>query len=141
MENLVINIFCSTSLFKNMINYGDIGKKLILGTFTSSSSFSNSRNLKVRFLICYFIIGPHWDSSRANFLSKAGQNSNIFKRFLSKTGQNSNSQTGNHTPLQEHVHTSMPAFHCSGESQCFFGREEGLRVVKRNPVKMVLGWL
>ncbi len=53
-------------------------------------------------LICP--IFPYWDSSRANFLSKAGQSSNIFKGFLSKAGQNSNSQTGNCTPLQEHVH-------------------------------------
>ncbi len=46
----------------------------------------------------------NWDSSRANFLSKTGQNLNIYKGFLSKAGQNSNSQTGNHTPLQEHAH-------------------------------------
>ncbi len=48
-------------------------------------------------------VPTYWDSSRANLLSKAGQNSN--------------SQTGNHTPLQEHAHTSMLAFHCSDESQ------------------------
>ncbi len=59
----------------------------------------------------------NWDSSRANFLSKARQNSNIFKGFLSKAGQNSNSQTANHTPLQEHAHTSMLALHCSDESK------------------------
>ncbi len=45
----------------------------------------------------------YWDSSRAN--------------FLSKVGQNSNSQTRNHTLLQEHARTSMLAFHCSDESQ------------------------
>ncbi len=41
MENLVLNIFCSMTLFTKMINYGNISKKLILGTFTSLSSFSN----------------------------------------------------------------------------------------------------
>ncbi len=51
-------------------------------------------------------IEHNWGSSRANFLSKAGQNSNIFRRFLSKAGQNSNSQSGNHTPVQEHAYTS-----------------------------------
>ncbi len=44
MENPVLNIFCSMTLFKKMINYGDICKKLILGTFTYSSS--NSSNLR-----------------------------------------------------------------------------------------------
>ncbi len=59
MENLVLNIFCSMTLFKKMLNYEDISKTLILGTFTSSSIFSNSSNLRgVRFLICYFIVGP-----------------------------------------------------------------------------------
>ncbi len=33
-------------LFKKIINYGDISKKPILGTYTSSSSFSNSSNLR-----------------------------------------------------------------------------------------------
>ncbi len=46
MANMVLKIFCSMTLFKKMINYGDISKKLILGTFTFSSSFSNSSNLK-----------------------------------------------------------------------------------------------
>ncbi len=46
MENLVPKIFCSMILFKKNINYRDISKKLILGTFTSSSSFSNTSNLK-----------------------------------------------------------------------------------------------
>ncbi len=46
MENLVLNIFCSMTSFKKLINYGDISNKLILGTFTSSSSFSNSSNFK-----------------------------------------------------------------------------------------------
>ncbi len=46
MENLVLNISCSMTSFKKMINYGDISKKLILGIFTSSSSFSNSSNLR-----------------------------------------------------------------------------------------------
>ncbi len=59
----------------------------------------------------------NWDSSRANYLSKAGQNSNIFKGFLSKAGQNSNSQTENHTLPQEQAHTSMLTLHCSDESQ------------------------
>ncbi len=59
MKNLVQNIFCSITLFKEMINYRDISKKLILETFTSSSSFSNSRTWKVRFLKCYFIVGPN----------------------------------------------------------------------------------
>ncbi len=68
----------------------------------------------------------HWDSSKANFLSKAGQNSNIFKGFLSKAGQNSNSQIGNHTPLQEHAHTSMLALHCSDKSQ--LPQEEVMRM-------------
>ncbi len=45
-ENLELNIFCSMTLFKKMINYGDISKKLISGTFTSSSLFSNSSNLR-----------------------------------------------------------------------------------------------
>ncbi len=40
-----------------------------------------------------------------------------FGHFQRKVGQNSNSQTRNHTPLQEHAHTSMLALHCSGESQ------------------------
>ncbi len=44
----MLNIFCSTTLFKKMRNYGDMGKKQILGTFTSSSSFSNSSNLRGR---------------------------------------------------------------------------------------------
>ncbi len=39
-------IFCSTTLFKKKINYRDISDKLILETFTSSSSFFNSSNLK-----------------------------------------------------------------------------------------------
>ncbi len=59
----------------------------------------------------------NWDLSRANFLSKARQNLNIFEGFLSKAGQNSNLQTGNHTPLQEHAHASILALHCSDESQ------------------------
>ncbi len=59
---------------------------------------------------------PHWNWSRANFLSKAGQNSNIYKG-LSKAGQNSNSQTRNHTSLQEYAHTPVLALHCSDESQ------------------------
>ncbi len=71
-------------------------------------------------LVAYYrmIFDQHtnWDSSRANFLSKTEQNSNIYKGFLSKAGQNSNSQTGNHTPLQEHAHTSTLALHCSDES-------------------------
>ncbi len=46
MEDLVLNIFCSMTLFKKMINYGDISRKLTLGTFTSSSSFSNSSKLR-----------------------------------------------------------------------------------------------
>ncbi len=45
MEDLVLNTFCSMTLFNKMINYRDIIKKLILETFTSSSSFFNS-NLK-----------------------------------------------------------------------------------------------
>ncbi len=59
----------------------------------------------------------NWDSSRANFLSKAKQNSNVFKGFLSKVGPNSNSQTENHTLLQEHAHASMLAHHRSDKSQ------------------------
>ncbi len=46
MENLVLNIFGSITLFKKMINYGDISKKLTLGTFTSFSSFFNNSNLR-----------------------------------------------------------------------------------------------
>ncbi len=45
MENLVLNIFCSMTLFKKIINYGDISEKLIFWTFTSSSLFSNSSNV------------------------------------------------------------------------------------------------
>ncbi len=69
--------------------------------------------------MCCDITGKsvYWGASRANFLSKAGQNWNIFKGFLSKVRQNSNSQIGNRTPLQEHTHTSMLALHCSDESQ------------------------
>ncbi len=44
MENLVLNIFCSMTLFKKNVNYGEISKKLILETFTSFSSFSYSSN-------------------------------------------------------------------------------------------------
>ncbi len=49
MENLVLNIFCSMTWFKKIINYGELRKKLIMGTFTSiksSSSFFNSSNLR-----------------------------------------------------------------------------------------------
>ncbi len=38
------------------------------------------------------------------------------QKILIKEGQNSNSKTGNHTPLQEHAHTSLLALHCSDES-------------------------
>ncbi len=36
-----------------------------------------------------------------------------FEHFQRKVGQNSDSQTRNHTPLQEHAHTSMLALCCS----------------------------
>ncbi len=62
--------------------------------------FLNWNKLTVK-LECY------WDSSRANFLSKVGQNADILRTFSSQAGQNSGSQTGNHTPLLEHAHTSM----------------------------------
>ncbi len=65
------------------------------------------RDTYLRFLDAPFGTVLYWDSSRANFLSKAGQNSNIYKGFLLKARQNSNSQTGNHTPPQEHAHTSI----------------------------------
>ncbi len=52
MENLVLNILCSMTLFKKMINYGDISKKLILGTFTSSSN-SNLKGKISHFLFHY----------------------------------------------------------------------------------------
>ncbi len=54
MENLVLNIFHSMTLFKKLINYEDISKKLILETFTSSSSFSNSNNLRGKISIILF---------------------------------------------------------------------------------------
>ncbi len=44
MENLELNIFCSMTLFKKMINNRDVSKKLILGTFTFLFSISNSSN-------------------------------------------------------------------------------------------------
>ncbi len=69
---------------------------------------------------CLNTIYVYWDSSRANFLSNAGQNWNIFKGFLSKAGQNSNSRAGNHIPLQEHAYTSMLALQCYNESQLAF---------------------
>ncbi len=59
MENLVLNYFCSMTLFKEMINYGNISKKLVLETLTSSSSFSNNSILRGKILICYFIVGPN----------------------------------------------------------------------------------
>ncbi len=40
-----------------------------------------------------------------------------FGHFQRKVGQNSDSQTRNHTLLQEHTHTSMLPLHCSDESQ------------------------
>ncbi len=40
-----------------------------------------------------------------------------FRYSQRKVGQNSDSQTENHTPLQEHAHTSMLALHCSDESR------------------------
>ncbi len=55
----MMNIFCSTTLFKKMINYGDINKKLILGTFTSSSSFSNSSILRGKFSNMLFHYRTH----------------------------------------------------------------------------------
>ncbi len=42
MKNLLLNIFCSMTLIKKIINYGDISKKLILETFTFPSLFSSS---------------------------------------------------------------------------------------------------
>ncbi len=85
-----------------------------------------SKNLQITFTVFIFFhydftdfnteYRYYWDSSRANFLSKKGQNSNIYKGFLSKAGQNSNSQTGNHTPLQEYTNTSILTLHCSDES-------------------------
>ncbi len=46
MENLVLKVFCSMTLFKKMINHGDTSKKTNFGSFTSSFSFSNSSNLR-----------------------------------------------------------------------------------------------
>ncbi len=55
----MLNIVCSMTLFKKMINYGDISQKLILKTFTYSSSFFNSSNLrgKISMLFHYRIHG------------------------------------------------------------------------------------
>ncbi len=77
--------------------------------FHSIASFKNDKCWKPYSSTC----GWNWDLSRANFLSKVGQNSNILTGFLSKAGQNSNSQTGNQTPLQKHARTSMLALCCS----------------------------
>ncbi len=49
-------LFCSITLFKKMINYVDISKKLILGTFTSLSSFSNNSNLRGKTSYMYVIL-------------------------------------------------------------------------------------
>ncbi len=55
----MLNIFCSMTTLKKMINCGDISKKLILGTFTSSSSFSNSSNLRVKISDMFFHCRTH----------------------------------------------------------------------------------
>ncbi len=77
---------------------------------------------------------PNWDSSRANFLSMAGQNSNIYKRFILKAGHDSNLQTGNCTTLQEHTHTSTLVLHCFDESQ-FHEKSKILEVI--SPSKQI----
>ncbi len=74
------------------------------------------RDLKI-WLEVFLSIVNNWELLRANFLSKTGQISNTYKGFLSKVGQSSNSQTGNHSILKEHAHTSMLTLHCSDESQ------------------------
>ncbi len=59
MENLALNTFRLMTLFKKMINCGDTGKKLILGTFTHPLHFPIVVTWQVRFLKCYFIVGPN----------------------------------------------------------------------------------
>ncbi len=63
----MLNICCSMTLLKKMINYGDISKKLILGTFTSSSSFSNSSNLSKIYNMLFYC--------RTMFFGRVGERS------------------------------------------------------------------
>ncbi len=57
MENLVLNMFCSITSFKKMINYGDISKKpdCVLGYGGSETSLNTvvCENVKVYYMNQY----------------------------------------------------------------------------------------